>query len=107
MALPDKVKRWAFYNFANHSYQVGYVAFLLPVFFSTLLLAKGFSLGAWGIANGVSTVIGVTIAVVVGKYSDRHEKLAAFRWSVVLTFLGMLAVACVSAIASSAFWWMF
>ncbi len=104
MALPQKVKRWAFYNFANHSYQLGYVAFLLPVFFSTVLLSKGFSLGAWGVANGVSTVIGVVIAIVVGRYSDRHSKLTAFRWSVACTFAGMAAVALLSAFPS---WWMF
>jgi UMF1 family MFS transporter len=92
MALPKSVKRWSFYTFANHSYLVAVVAFLLPLLFSGTLLAKGFSLEAWGIANGVSTVLGVALAILVGRYSDRHSKLRAFQWSIALSFLGMLSL---------------
>ncbi len=90
--LPKSVKRWSFYNFANHSYQLVYITFLLPIFFSEVLLSRGYSLVAWGIANGVSTAIGVVAAVIIGRYSDRHDKLKAFRWSIALSFFGMLAL---------------
>lgn len=89
-SLPKSVKRWSFYNFANHGYQTVYVAFLLPVFFSEILITKGYSLAAWGIANGVSTAIGVIAAVIIGRYSDQHDKLKTFRLSIALSFLGML-----------------
>ena len=91
--LPKSVKRWSFYNFANHSYQLVYVAFLLPVFFAEVLIVKGYSLTAWGVANGISTAIGVIIAVIIGRYSDRRDnKLRVFQWSIALSFSGMLAL---------------
>ncbi len=105
--LPKEVKRWSFYNFANHSYQLTYVAFLLPVFFSTILLARGYSLADWGAANGISTAIGVVTAVIIGRYADMHDKLKAFRWSVALSFLGMLALSFSAPYFSSLLYWIF
>jgi UMF1 family MFS transporter len=106
-SLPKEVKRWSFYNFANHSYQLTYVAFLLPVFFSTVLLARGYSLADWGAANGISTVIGVAIAVIVGRYADTHDKLRAFKWSIILSFLGMLALSFSAPYFPAFLYWIF
>ena len=89
MALPKNVWRWAFYDFANSSYVLIFQAFLLPVFFSTILLSKGFSLSAWGIANGISTAIGIILAVVLGKYADKHNRLKIFKWIILVCFAGM------------------
>lgn len=93
MPLPKAVKRWAFYPFANHSYLVVYVSFILPIFFSTVLLAKGYSLSAWGLANGISTIVGVCIAVIIGRYSDVHGKLRSFNWSIFITAFFMFVLA--------------
>ena len=93
MGLPKSVWRWAFYDFANSSYILTYVSLLLPLFFSTILIKNGYSLSAWGVANAIATVLGVIGAVVVGKYSDRNNKFKAFKWSIYLSFIGMVVVA--------------
>ncbi len=95
--MPQNVRRWAFYSFANHSYQTVYVAFLLPIFFSTTLAKTGLPLSAWGFATGMSTVFGILLAVILGKYSDRHSKLGAYRWSIILTTVGMFGMALAAA----------
>src|ERR1051325_459358 len=92
MSLPKSLRRWAYYDFANSSYVLIYQAFLLPVFFSTVLAEKGFSLSSWGIANGVSTLIGVFLAVIVGNYADKYSRIAAFKKSVYGSFVGMLLI---------------
>ena len=89
MNLPKNVRRWAFYDFANSSYVLIFQAFLLPTFFSTILFAKGYSLSAWGIANGISTAIGILLAIVLGKYADKHSRLKVFKWIILVCFAGM------------------
>lgn len=93
MRIPKYLWRWAFYDFANSAYVLIYSSFLLPVYFSTVLLSQGYSLSTWGFANGLSTVIGVTLAIVVGHHADVHDRFRAFAWSIVATFLGMMGVA--------------
>src|SRR3989338_5297659 len=89
MSLPKNVRSWAFYDFANSSYVLIFQAFLLPVFFSTILFAKGYSLSAWGIANGISTAIGIILAIALGKYADKHSRLKVFKWIILVCFAGM------------------
>ncbi len=93
MTLPKSVWRWAYYDFANSSYILIYTSFLLPIFFSTILLQKGYSLGAWGIANAIATVLGVIAAIFIGKYSDTHNKFSAFKFSIYISFIGMVVIA--------------
>ncbi|MFA6547945.1 MAG: MFS transporter [Candidatus Magasanikbacteria bacterium] len=93
MSFPKSIWRWAFYDFANSGYILTYASFLLPVFFSTILIKNGYSLGAWGVANAIATVIGVALSVVIGKYSDSKSKFSAFKWSILFSFFGMVAVA--------------
>src|ERR1035438_397345 len=95
MSLTTHVKRWAYYGFANHSYQVVYLTFILPIFFSTAFTKYHFALSAWGFATGISTVCGVVLAVVFGKYADTHDKLRVYKTSITLTALGMCAMALV------------
>lgn len=92
MNLPKNVWHWAFYDFANSSYVLIFQAFLLPAFFSTVLFAKGYSLSAWGIANGISTAIGVLLAIILGKYADKHDRLKIFKWIILACFAGMTAL---------------
>jgi len=87
--LPQSVRSWAHYDFANSSYVLIYQAFLLPVFFSHLVVFKGLTLGAWGLANGASTFLGVFISILFGYYADTRGRLKTFRWSIVLSFAGM------------------
>ncbi|MEK7672669.1 MAG: MFS transporter [Patescibacteria group bacterium] len=93
MNLPKSVRSWAFYDFANSSYVVVYAAFLLPIFFSTVLIQNGYSLGSWGLANGIATVLGVVLAMLIGKYADKTDRLKTLKWSIGLAFLGMASVA--------------
>ncbi len=93
MSLSKNLWRWAFYDFANSSYILVYVALLLPVFFTTMFEDTGHSLGAWGVANAIATVIGVILSMIVGRYSDRHSKFQAFKWAVAVSFIGMMFIA--------------
>lgn len=88
-----KLRYWAFYDFANSSYVLIYQSFLLPVYFATVLLTLGFDKGSWGLANGLSTLIGLVFAVIAGSYSDKYERLRMFRVLIFLSFVGMLLVA--------------
>lgn len=107
MDLPKNVWRWAFYDFANSSYVLIFQAFLLPVFFSTILLSKGFSLSAWGIANGVSTAIGVLLAIVLGKYADKYNRLKVFKWIILTCFAGMAIMSLFVEIFASGIFYLF
>lgn len=91
MQLQDSLKRWAYYDFANSSYVLIYQAFLLPVYFAAVLVNQGY-LGQWGLANGISTFIGVATAIFVGRYADRNSRLAVFQRGVYASFIGMVAV---------------
>jgi UMF1 family MFS transporter len=93
MSLPRSVRSWAFYDFANSSYVLIYSSFLLPVFFTTVLAGRGLTLSSWGWANGISTLLGVIGAVIVGYFADHHSRLSVFRKSVIAAFVGMVAVA--------------
>lgn len=93
MAIPKSIWRWAFYDFANSGYLLIYPTMLLPVLFAAIFKDSGHSLGMWGIANAVSTLIGVFMAVLVGKYSDKHSKFSAFKWSIIVAFIGMMVIA--------------
>jgi|GEM_PF-1083138 len=92
MSIPKTIWRWAYYDFANSAYLLMYPTVLLPVLFAMIFKTTGYSLGMWGIANAISTLIGVFMAVLVGKYSDKHGKFSAFKWSVFGAFVGMLAI---------------
>lgn len=107
MSFPKSVWRWAFYDFANSSYTLTYAAFLLPVYFSTVLITKGYSLGAWGVANAIATVIGVGLSVFLGRYSDKHVRYKVFFWSVISSFVGMLALAWGVKYAVNWVYWLF
>ncbi len=93
MSLSTHVKRWAYYGFANHSYQVVYVAFILPIFFAGAFARYHFALSAWGFATGVSTILGVVLAIVLGNYADKTDKLRVYKISIILTCVGMCAMA--------------
>lgn len=87
---PDKTTRsWAWYDFANSSYVLIFQSFLLPVFFSEVLQAQGVGLSSWGLVNGISTFLGVALALIVGDYSDRNERLRVLNRLIVLAFVGM------------------
>lgn len=93
MAIPKSIWRWAFYDFANSAYLLMYPTVLLPVIFAMIFKDTGYSLGMWGIANALATLIGVFISLLIGKYSDKHGKFQAFKWSIIVSFIGMMAIA--------------
>lgn len=96
MSLTKNVRRWAFYGFANHSYQVVYVAFILPIFFSNFFVRYSIGLSAWGVATGVSTVLGIILALFFGKYADKNNKHTVYAWSIFITAFSMYAMAVAS-----------
>ncbi|MFA6427258.1 MAG: MFS transporter [Candidatus Magasanikbacteria bacterium] len=107
MSLPKNVWRWSFYDFANSSYVLIFQAFLLPAFFSTVLFTKGYSLSAWGIANGISTAIGILLAIILGKYADKHSRLKIFKWVILTCFAGMATLSLFVGIFASGVFYLF
>ncbi|MEK7132431.1 MAG: MFS transporter [Patescibacteria group bacterium] len=105
--IPKNIWGFAYYDFANSAYFLVYLSFLLPIYFSTILLSKGYSLGAWGTANAVSTFLGVLLAVVAGKYADTTNRLEIFRYSVFLSFIGMLSVSLSIGYFPASVYWIF
>lgn len=105
--LPKYIWGWAFYDFANSAYVLVYQSFLLPVYFSTILLSKGYGLGAWGLANAISTILGIILSILAGKHADRNSRLKTFKYLIVLSFVGMISVALSIAYFSSAIYWLF
>lgn len=85
------LKSWAYYDFANSSYVLIFQSFLLPVFFITILQNNyGYSNLSWGLANGISTFLGVILAIFGGQYADKNERIKVFRLLVTLTFLSIV-----------------
>lgn len=106
-SIPKNIWGFAYYDFANSAYFLVYLSFLLPIYFSTVLLDKGYSLGAWGTANAVSTFLGVLLAVVAGKYADATDRLKIFRYLVFLSFIGMLSVSASIGYFPAYLYWIF
>jgi MFS transporter, UMF1 family len=106
-AIPKNIWGVAYYDFANSAYFLVYLSFLLPIYFSTVLLTKGYGLGAWGTANAVSTFLGVLLALIAGKYADRTNRLKIFRHLVYLSFIGMLAVSVSIGYFPASLYWLF
>jgi UMF1 family MFS transporter len=101
MRKPDKqTLAWAWYDFANSSYALIFQSFLLPVFFAKVLEAHGYQLAAWGFVNGLSTLIGVILAIAAGTYADNNERLKIFAGLIFGTFafMGLLSWAVSSAV---------
>jgi MFS-type transporter involved in bile tolerance (Atg22 family) len=74
------LKFWAYYDFANSSYVLIFQSFLLPVFFVTILQNNfGYSNFSWGLANGISTFLGVILAIFGGQYADKNERIKVFK----------------------------
>jgi len=92
-SLPKYVWGWAFYDFANSAYMLIYLSFLLPIYFSTILLKEGYSLGMWGTANAISTLLGIILSIIAGRYADKNNRLRTFKYLMFLSFIGMLSVA--------------
>lgn len=92
MPFPRSVWHWAFYDFANSAYLLIFTTFLLPVYFTTVLGAQGMSLSTWGFANGLSTLHGVGLAIVLGRYADRTSRIRVFMASIIGSFVGMVAI---------------
>src|SRR3989344_907735 len=92
-SLPKYVWGWAFYDFANSAYMLIYLSFLLPIYFSTILLKEGYSLGMWGMANAISTLLGIILSIIAGRYADKNNRLRTFKYLMFLSFIGMLSVA--------------
>jgi MFS transporter, UMF1 family len=89
--FPNKVvKHWAYYDFANSSYVLIFQSFLVPMLFSTLLIKQGFDKLSWGLANGLSTLLGVILAVVIGRFADMGDRLRTFKFIVFISFILMM-----------------
>lgn len=89
--FPNKViKHWAFYDFANSSYVLIFQALLVPLFLSNILIKQGFDKLSWGLANGLSTLLGVLLAIIIGRFADLNDRLRTFKFIVVITFAFML-----------------
>jgi UMF1 family MFS transporter len=105
--MPKHVWGWAFADFGNSSYVLVFQSFLLPVYFSTVLLAQGYSLGSWGIANAISTVLGIALSIFSGKYADVKNRLRTFKILVTLSFIGMMFVSLAIGYWPVAVYWLF
>lgn len=89
--FPNKlIKSWAFYDFANSGYVLIFQSFLVPLFFSQVLLANGISKLTWGFANGFSTLLGVLLAIIVGRFADIKDRLRLFKYFIFVAFIFML-----------------
>jgi MFS transporter, UMF1 family len=85
------LKFWAYYDFANSSYVLIFQSFLLPVFFVTILQNNfGYSNFSWGLANGISTFLGVILAIFGGQYADKNERIKVFKSLIIYTFLSIV-----------------
>jgi len=92
MSLSKKLLAWAYYDFANSAYVLIYQTFLLPILFASIFESSHHGLTAWGLSNGLSTLIGVVASIFIGRFADKYERLFFFKWSIILSFIGMLAI---------------
>lgn len=92
MNIKKVVRSWAFYDFANSSYVLAYGAFLLPAYFSAVLINFGYTLTAWGTVNAIATLLGLLLALFLGRASDKFGKYKFLKWTVALSALGMMFI---------------
>lgn len=77
-----------FYDFANSAYGIVLQNYLLPTYFSTVLINHWLTLGSWWLANGISTVIGVILWILAWKFSDTTKRrLQPFLFLIIMAFL--------------------
>lgn len=107
MSLPKAVKAWAWYDFANSGYILVFSSFLLPAYFASVLLHYGYPLTTWGLANGLSTALGIILSIIGGKFADSRGKLNVLRATIFLTFIGMAALSFATSMAPTAVFTLF
>ena len=107
MSISKSVWHWAWYDFANSSYILVFGALLLPVYFAKVLIQQGYALSAWGTANALATIIGVCLAIIIGRYSDKTNKWRLFRGTVICAFLGMILLSFAVKFLPAAVYWLF
>lgn len=95
------VRSWAYYDFANSGYILSYGAFLLPAYFAAVLINFGYPLAAWGTANAIATFLGVLLALLLGKVSDKYGKYKFLKLTVVLSSLGMILMGLATAFSEA------
>ncbi|EKE27927.1 MAG: hypothetical protein ACD_3C00125G0001 [uncultured bacterium (gcode 4)] len=79
---------YGFYDFANSAYGIVLQNYLLPTYFSVVLINHWLTLGSWWLANWISTLIGVVIGIYVWKLADRNwDMIKPFLYLVVSAFL--------------------
>lgn len=106
-SLPESVRGWAFYDFANSSYVLVFQSFLLPVYFSTILLSQGSTLSAWGLANALSTAFGIILSINAGRFADKTNRLRIFKYLIGSSFIGMICVALSISFVPAILFWLF
>lgn len=90
---PDPVRSWAYYDFANSSYVLIFQSYLLPVFFSNYIgVDQNATLQSWGMVNGISTLMGVVLAMLSGKYADKTSRLSMLTLLTYCSFFFMMAL---------------
>ncbi|EKE29825.1 MAG: hypothetical protein ACD_2C00091G0011 [uncultured bacterium (gcode 4)] len=77
---------YGFYDFANSAYGIVLQNYLLPTYFSVVLINHWLTLGSWWLANWISTVLGVVIWILAWRSADR-------KWDFIKPFLGLVASA--------------
>lgn len=84
---------YGFYDFANTTYLLALQNYLLPTYFSLVLINHGLTLWSWGLANGISTFVGVILWIILWKISDNkwiNYKLHIFSLLIFISFITLL-----------------
>lgn len=79
---------YGFYDFANSAYWVVLQNYLLPIYFSTVLIHHWLTLGSRWLANGISTILGIVIGIIAWKIGGKTgNRIKPFMFLIGLAFL--------------------
>lgn len=104
--LPLK-RAYASFDFGNSAYLIVVQNFVLPLYFSTILIDHWFTLASWGWVNAISTAIGIIGWVIFWYLGDKTNKLLIFAISMIVSCLTTLAIAYYILYDPSMIYWMY
>ena len=84
---------WSFYDFSNSAYVLIINSFFFPIFFKKIICENNSNSDFyWGLCVSISVILSILFGPLIGFVSDKKNRKNIFNISIVIIFIGLLAL---------------